>query len=88
MIVEIIPAVGQQPIVLVAAQVVVRNEDGTPVAAAATYGPDDTIAVTHVKDKDFNQMLRNLGVNMTVIVDTLQLPKPPAGARLLLGPRG
>lgn len=90
MIVEILPAAGLgrgEVLRIPASQMIVRNDDGTPISLAAVYGPDNSIAVSKVGDDDFQTMLRNLGVMMTVNVQRLELPKPPPGARLVAGPR-
>lgn len=66
--------------------VVVRQNNGTPIMVAAEVGDGRTQQVAHVKDADFHRVLRQLGVSDTVICDTLLLPPPPLGARLLTGP--
>jgi hypothetical protein len=89
MIVTIIPKGGLgrvTPLRLDAAQVIVTHENGTPIYAAAQYGPDGAIAAATPDHADFNQILHNLGVDTTVVVDKIQLPKPPTGARLIMGP--
>ncbi len=87
MIVEIIPDIGTGPPVrLPCSQVVIRREDGTPVVVAAKFGPERAIAASIAGDADFNRMLHALGINMTVITDRLELPKPPPGAKLIAGP--
>lgn len=68
-------------------QVVVRQDNGTPVALAAEYGPDGSQVVTKIGDDDFNRMLRNVLGEDPVICDLLDLPKPFPGARLIAGPR-
>jgi hypothetical protein len=90
MIVELILADGvgrSAPLRLEANQLIVRNEQGTPICVAAVFGIDRAIAVSKAGDHDFTQMLRQLGVHDTVIVDKLVLPKPPPGATLIAGPR-
>lgn len=91
MIVEIIPQSGigtEEPLVLRANQIVIRHEDGTPIACVAAYGPDGAIAVASAAfdPVEFNRMLRVLGINSTVMVSTIQMAKPPAGAVLLSAP--
>lgn len=87
MIIELLPEVGQAPIRLTVSQIVVRQDNGTPIYVAAHYGPDGAYAASSVGDADFNRMLRVLGVNMTVLVEKLMLPQAPAGARLIAGPK-
>lgn len=74
------------PLTLCATQVVVYQDNGTPIAAAAEYGMENSQAVAKAGDADFNTLLRNLGVEQRVVCDTLELPKPPPGARLIAGP--
>lgn len=85
--IELITRVGDPPIVLDVAQFVVRNGRGTPIAAGAEYGPDDSQAVSCVGHPDLARVLRLLGVQTTVVVDRVVLPQPAPGARLLAGPR-
>ena len=97
MIIEVVLSDGigkSAPLVLHCNQLVVRQDNGTPIGVFAHFGPDGAYAASiaaHCKHcgkgiEDFNRMLRALGVNMTVVVDTLQLPKPPPGAKLVAGP--
>lgn len=86
MIVELIARVGDPPIRLDVAEFIVRQPNGTPIAVGADYGPEGSQAVSCVGMKDFNRMLKLLGVNETVVVSTLQMPKPQPGARLIAGP--
>jgi hypothetical protein len=98
MIVEIIPAEGvgkARPIIVTCNQIVIRQDNGTPIGVFAHYGPDGAYAASiaaHCRKcgaapDDFNRMLQALGVHSTVIVDRLQLPKPAPGARLIAGPQ-
>ena len=91
LIVELIPlhGVGRgQPIVLAVRQAVIRMPNGTPVVVAAEFGPDGAYAVSRVGDDDFNRLLRALSLDIThVQVDTVQMPSPPPGARLIAGPK-
>lgn len=98
MIVEIILADGvgkAAPLVLECNQIVIRQDNGTPIGVFAHYGQDGSYAAsmaatcTHCGRgvEDFNRMLRALGVHATVVVDKLEMPKPPPGAKLIAGPR-
>jgi hypothetical protein len=92
MIVEIILSDGlgrAAPLVLRANQVVIRQDNDTPIVVAAHYGPDGACAVGSLGHdaEEFNRFLRVLGINMTCVVSRLQMPKPPPGARLVAGPR-
>jgi hypothetical protein len=89
MILEFIPESGigsGAPVRVPVCQVVVRQNNGTPIYAGAEYGPAGAQAHAKAGDPDFNRVLRALGINMTVVVDTLEMPPPPRGARLLTGP--
>lgn len=89
--VVIVPAGGigrSPPIVLAACQVVVENDDGTVLAIAAEYGPDDAVKLAHAGDEDFNRTLAELGYTKFTVCDRIQLPPAPPGARLVAGPRG
>lgn len=88
MIVELLPRGGLghgKPVRMEASQVVVRQNNGTPVMIAADYGEVGNIVVASVahNPEEFNRTLRQLGIGMTVIVDRLQMPPPPPGARLI-----
>jgi len=84
--VTVIPRVGAPPVVLEASQFVAEDDLGTPIAVGAAYGPDGAYAVSCVGCPDFRRVLRALGVDRTVVVDRLVLPRPQPGARLLAGP--
>lgn len=91
MILEIIPEGGlgkAAPLRLNASQVVIRDDFGNPIAAAALYGQDRTIAIGSLAHDDpgFHRLLKVLGINTTTVVSTIQMPKPEPGARLLHGP--
>lgn len=97
MIAEIVVSGGlgkKEVIRLPISQIVLKYEDGTPIYAGAHYGPDRAWAHERacveqetLRPADFQQILRALGINMTVVVDQIEMPKPPPGARLLYGPR-
>lgn len=88
MIVELVLGDGTlRPLVIPGvASVVVRQNNTTPIMVAAEVGEGRSQEVAHVKDKNFNHTLRQLGINQTVICDTLVLSKPPPDARLVAGP--
>jgi hypothetical protein len=87
-IVQLVMADGSlRPLVLDGvAAVVVRQNNTTPIMVAAEVGDGRSQEVAHCKDKNFNHVLRQLGINQMVICDTLTLAKPPPGARLVAGP--
>ncbi len=76
---------GSDPVIMDATLVLVEMEDGTPVMVCGEYGPDGAVRASHAGDDDFNKTLNSLGINRTVICDTIVLPPPPPGARLLKG---
>jgi len=72
-IVEIIESIGKPPLRIPASQVVIRMPGGTPVSLAAVYGTDDSVLVSHCEEEQFNDNLRKLGINETVISTKLEL---------------
>lgn len=84
--IKLIPRIGGSPIVLDVSQFIVVNDQGTPISVGAVYGPDGADAVSCIGCDDFQRILRVLGVNTTVVVDKLVMPKPQAGAKLIAGP--
>ena len=87
-IVEVSPPIGGgPPIAIEASKLVVRYPNGTPIFVASDYGPDGSIAASMAGMDDFNRMLQVLRVHQGIEVATLELPKPPTGARLIAGPR-
>lgn len=67
-------------------QILVCQDNGTPLMVAGEYGPANSQLASMAGLADFNDVLRKLGIDRTVVVDTLKLTKPPVGARLLAGP--
>lgn len=65
--VEIVESIGKPPLRLEASQVVIRLPNNTPVSLAALYGTADSVLVSHCDDPSFNENLRKLGINETVI---------------------
>ena len=90
MILEIYPAEGLtrgSPLRINASQLLVRQNNGTPIMVAAEYGGDHrSQEVAKVGDPDFEYLLKKLGIHMTVIADELILPAAPSGARLVVDP--
>ena len=86
MIVKLLPKIGGRPIVMDVNQFLVCQSNGTPIMVGAEYGPDNSQAVSMVGNPDFERVLRLLGVHTTVVVDTLQMPSPQPGARLIADP--
>ena len=70
--IEIIPnGIGSEPIVLDATQVVVRGDNGDPVQIAAEHGPEGVLLLSNVYDENFNESLRKIGLDITVICKDL-----------------
>jgi len=70
--IEIIPdGIGSEPIVLDASQVVVRGSNGDPVQIAAENGPEGVLLLSNVDDDDFNDALRIIGLDITMICKKL-----------------
>lgn len=89
MILDVVPEgqfVAGRSMRLAASLLIVRHDDGTILGVAGAYGPGGTVLMSHHNDKDFQSTLRRLGVNETVLCDTIQLPGPPSGYRLIAGP--
>ena len=72
-IVEVIESIGKPPLRIPASQVVVRMQDGTPVSVAALFGSATSVMVSHCEDTNFNDNLRKLGINETVISTKVQV---------------
>lgn len=72
-VVEVVQSIGKPPIRLEASQVVVRMPDGTPISLAALYGSQESVMVSHCEDKSFNDNLRKLGINETVVTERLKV---------------
>lgn len=90
MIIEILPKEGiggGKVLRLSVHQVLVRQDNGTPVMIAADYGGDASMIVASAVHNaaEFQQTLRQLGIGMTVLVDRIAMPPPPPGARLISG---
>ena len=78
--------IGGAPLVLEATLVICEHGNGTPFMAAGNFGPEGAERASHALDADFNDTLRKLGIDKTVICDKLQLPQPPPGAKIIRGP--
>ena len=84
MIVELISE--GRPIRLQVSQLVVFNEEGTPVVVAGLFG-NGAIKAAHVLDDDFQQTLRTFGHGRHhVEVQEIQAAPVPGGAKLITGP--
>ncbi len=69
------------------AYVYVEDKFGNPLMVACELA-DGMYDVSHVGDPDFQSVLRSLGVDKTVVVDTVRGPEPRPIDRQLLSPRG
>lgn len=70
--IEIIPAgIGSKPIILEATQVVVKGENGQPVQLAAESGVPGVLLLSNVDNEDFNELLQQIGYDITVICNKL-----------------
>lgn len=72
-VVEVVQQIGKPPIRLEASQLVVRMPDGTPISLAALYGSKESVLVSHCEDTSFNDNLRKLGINETVVSEKLKV---------------
>ena len=59
---------------------------GGHITVLVSATPEGGQAVSSAGRPDFNRILRVLGVHTTVVVETVRLPAPPVGARLIAGP--
>ena len=72
--IEIIPAgIGSKPIILEATQVVVKGENGQPVQLAAESGVPGVLLLSNVDDSAFNELLQQVGYDITVICNKLDM---------------
>lgn len=62
MIIDAFDSITGQPVRINATQVVVYNDQETPIVVAGEYGPRGAQKVAHAGDEDFNQALRLFGV--------------------------
>ena len=73
-------------------QMILSQDNGTPLSAASEYGPEGAQQVACVgcdpagRNDELHRILRSLGETTGVVVDDLVLPPPPTGARLVAGP--
>jgi len=72
-VVEMVQSIGKPPIRVEASQLVVRLPDGTPISLAALYGGQESVLVSHCEDPTFNENLRKLGINETVVSEKLKV---------------
>lgn len=85
MIVQVLTPTG--PIQLEVTQVLVMNNEGTPVLVAGEFGPPGCQKVAKVGDHDFERTLATFGYGRhKIIVEDVKLPAVPAGAKLLSKP--
>lgn len=70
--IEILPkGIGSKPIILEATQVVIKGDNGDPVQIAAEQGPPGVLLLSNVYADDFNDALKQIGYDITVICKTL-----------------
>jgi hypothetical protein len=82
-----IATIGEAPIRLNGAQIVVYNDEGTPIMVAGQYGIEGACKVAHAGDADFQQTLRAFGVDRhEVVAEEIRLSPVPAGARVIRSP--
>lgn len=78
----------QGEIVLDASQVVICCDNGTPIAAAVAYGPDQAVKIGVAggyqgSGADFERLLKYCQVPGNVEVTNFKVPAGPPGARLI-----
>lgn len=64
MIVEILDGLGR-PLVVPASRVVIRSDQGTPLAAVVEWsgGGETHVTAVTARDREFHQVLANLGID-------------------------
>ena len=84
MFVEAWDAPSGSPIRLSVSQIVVYNNQGTPLLVAAEYGIDGAQCIAKVGDDDFERVLKSVGFgHHKIIVDELNMSPVPSGAKLI-----
>ncbi len=76
---------GGKPLVVNIDQLVVFQDNGTPVGLFAEYGPHSSQIATIVGNEDFNRQLRNFGISTPVDCQRLQVSKPSGAVKLVKG---
>ena len=75
MLIKILRKGGREPLVINdATLMIVEDGCGNPVSLACEYGLPGhlgTFTVSHCKDPEFNEILRQLGIDKVVIVENL-----------------
>lgn len=89
LLIDIIPAGGlgrAEPLRLQASQMVVRTANGTPICVVDESGPDGTYRVTSAGDPDrqFDNVLRELGLQERVECSEIIVPGSPTGIRRVI----
>lgn len=85
MIVQLITRTG--PLRIEASQILVENNEGTPIMVAGEFGPPGCQKIAKVGDDDFQRTLEVFGYGRhEIIVEDLKPPAVPAGAKLLTRP--
>jgi ribosomal protein L16/L10AE len=60
-----------------ATRVVIEDDYGNPIGVFVQVEPNHVIAEIADNEEKFNALLRNLGINKTLVVDKLSPPPPP-----------
>ena len=73
------------PIRLSVSQLVVYNNQGTPIMVAAEFGGERSQCVAKAGDAEFERVLTAVGFgHHKVIVDEVSIPPAPPGAKLFI----
>jgi hypothetical protein len=86
MVIAVVPKIGEHPVTLPARRFVVYQDNGTPIVAGVEFGSNQP-SVAMVGMDRFQQILGLCGITTRVDVQTIQMPKPQPGARLVAGPK-
>lgn len=87
MVIAVVPRIGEHPVTLPVRHFVVYQDNGTPIVAGVEFGSNRKPSVAMVGMDRFQQILGLLGIATRVEVQTVQMPKPQPGARLVAGPK-
>jgi hypothetical protein len=60
-----------------ATRVIIEDDFGNPIGVFLQVEPNHVIAEIADDEAKFNALLRNLGINKTLVVDSLSPPPPP-----------
>lgn len=84
LLVEVVPAIGfgkADPVRMEASQVIIRSPHGSVLAVASNFGAENSYAISHINDQDFQTILNALGIQQELSV--VKIPPTEKGRFLL-----